>query len=102
MADDDKRDDKLIAVPLDPELRNGFSRLHDLHGLDTHYAAIREILYLWFSSYWGVGATRVIGWGNAAEAAAILEAAKINERSASPAAADLRPRGRRPFVERAR
>jgi len=103
MADDGElRDDKLIAVPLDPELRNGFSRLHDLHELDEHYAAARDILYLWFSNYWGAGATKVIGWGDAAEAAAILEASKLKERSRSPVAAGLHPRAPSPSVERAR
>lgn len=72
----DIRDDKLIAVPLDPDLRNGFSDLHDLDELDRRYVSLCEILWDWFSSYWGEGATHVVGWGNASEAAEILDAAR--------------------------
>jgi len=79
MAHDGTRDDKLIAVPVDAELRNGFSRLVDLHELDTYYPASREILVLWFANYWGAGATEVVGWGDAAEANAILDGALLPE-----------------------
>ncbi len=96
--DDDTRDDKLIAVPLDPEWQNGFSRLRDLHELDEEYSATRDILLLWFSNYWGAGATRVLGWGDAAEATAILEAAKA--RTARLGATDPRPRALLPFDAR--
>jgi inorganic pyrophosphatase len=75
-SDGDVRDDKLIAVPLEPALRNGFSRLHDLPELDAYYADVRTILWIWFQSYWGRGVTRLVGWGDAATAAAILEDAK--------------------------
>lgn len=82
MAHDGVRDDKLIGVPLDDELRNGFSRLHDLHELDTGYPASRAILVLWFANYWGAGATEVVGWGDAEEANAILDDAIIDPRAA--------------------
>jgi inorganic pyrophosphatase len=99
MADEDgTRDDKLIAVPLEQAWQNGFSRLRDLDELDAHYAAARDILLLWFSNYWGKGATNVIGWGDAREAAAILDEAKTKpERTARHDAADLRLRARSPF-----
>jgi len=77
MADGDGvRDDKVIAVPLDPDLANGFTRLHDLGELDLRYAGSRAILLTWFSSYWGLGNTHVIGWGDAADAARVLAEAK--------------------------
>lgn len=106
MADGDRRDDKLIAVPVEAGLQNGFSRLHDLHELDAHYPASRYILLLWFSNYWGTGATTVIGWGDAAEAAAILEASKLaisaGARNQRLVASDPRRPTRAPFGELAR
>lgn len=71
-----ERDDKLIAVPREAELANGFTWLRDLPELDDRYPNVRAILELWFASYWGVGRTHVLGWGDAAEAARILEASK--------------------------
>jgi inorganic pyrophosphatase len=79
MTDGENRDDKLIAVPVEPGLENGFSRLHDLDELDVFYPASRDILFLWFSNYWGAGATHIVGWGDAAEAAEILERAKVED-----------------------
>jgi inorganic pyrophosphatase len=104
MADDgDIRDDKLIAVPLEPAWQNGFSRLRDLDELDANYSAARDILLMWFSNYWGKGATHVLGWGDAAEAAAILEAAKTRPgRRARPGAEDPRLRAPSPFGALAR
>ena len=100
MADGDARDDKLIAVPVEPDLRNGFSRLHDLSELDWYYPSARTILFLWFSSYWGPGVTEVLGWGDAAAAAEILDAAEraftATDRSARPGAGGPRPRARPP------
>jgi inorganic pyrophosphatase len=96
MGDDDERDDKLIAVPIEPGLENGFSRLHDLDDLDVDYPAAREILELWFENYWGAGNTNIIGWGDAAEAEAILDEAEraFTQGRASRAATALRPRAR--------
>ncbi|MBA3396440.1 MAG: inorganic diphosphatase [Deltaproteobacteria bacterium] len=102
MAHDDTRDDKLIAVPLEAALHNGFSRLRDLGELDEDYPETRHILVLWFSHYWGKGATEVVGWGDAAEAKAILDDAmtKVSSpaagRTAPPGSRDLRPRGAPP------
>lgn len=73
MEQDGVRDDKLIAVPLEPALRNGFSELEDIYDLDVHYPATRELLETWFSFYWGPGATEVIGWGDVDEATEILD-----------------------------
>src|SRR5262245_39744044 len=94
MGDEAGVDDKLIAVPVEPARVNGFSRLREVSELDQHYPAARAILVLWFSYYWGEGATRVLGWGDAAEAMAILDEAKRgftqSHRACStpPAAAD--------------
>ncbi|CAN5493279.1 hypothetical protein BH11MYX1_BH11MYX1_10340 [soil metagenome] len=44
MESDGIRDDKLIAVPLEPEWRNGFSLLHDIDELDVKYPASRELI----------------------------------------------------------
>jgi inorganic pyrophosphatase len=97
------RDDKLIAVPLEPAWQNGFSRLRDLEELDAGYAGARDIMLMWFSNYWGKGATHELGWGDAKEAAAILEAAKTTpERTKRRAVADLRLRERSPFDALAR
>ena len=73
MEQDGVRDDKLIAVPVEPALRNGFSDLDDVYDLDAHYPATRELLETWFSFYWGPGATDVIGWGDVHEAEEILD-----------------------------
>lgn len=88
MGDDDERDDKVIAVPVEPALENGFTRLRDLPDLDAYYPAARTILETWFSYYWGEGRTHVIGWGDAAQARQVLERA----RSAPRVAAAPRPR----------
>jgi inorganic pyrophosphatase len=92
MGEPGERDDKLIAVPAEAGLDNGFSRLYDLGELDAAYPNVRTILELWFASYWGLGRTHVLGWGDAAEAAQILEASKrafSEGRSARLAAAAL-------------
>jgi inorganic pyrophosphatase len=104
MGEPDEHDDKLIAVPAEAELANGFSRLHDLPELDAGYPAVRAILELWFANYWGAGATHVLGWGGAAQAADVLaEAERAYEEgargcTARPAAAGLRLRARSPFA----
>jgi inorganic pyrophosphatase len=103
------RDDKLVAVPVEAELENGFSRLHELAELDEWYPASREILYLWFTNYWGRGATNVLGWGDAGEAREILERSKVNyqadrarERPRRRDGADLHPAAHSPCVARDR
>lgn len=98
MGDDDERDDKLIAVPVEPAWTNGFSRLHDLSELDAAYPALRAIMELWFANYWGAGATRVRGWGDAKRAAEILEESKTTARSVPLVATGLHLRVLRPFV----
>jgi inorganic pyrophosphatase len=105
MGDHDERDDKLIAVPAEPELANGFSRLRDLPELDEHYPSVRDILERWFASYWGPGNTHVLGWGDAGEARNILDEAErayARARTGRRGEADLRPRARTPSVARAR
>jgi inorganic pyrophosphatase len=83
MAHDDVRDDKLSE-------------------LDERDPATRTILELWFSHYWGKGATRVVGWGNAATARKILDEAiervtpRLAAHSARPDRADPRPRAASP------
>lgn len=98
MGDDEERDDKLIAVPVEPALENGFTRLRDLPDLDEHYPAARTILETWFSYYWGEGRTHVIGWGDAAQAKQVLERARSGPRGATA----LRPRARPPCSAPAR
>lgn len=108
MAHDGTRDDKLVAVALEPALRNGFSALHDLDELDRDYPATRIILELWFAHYWGQGATEVVGWGNAAAAQVILDEAIARFRpqgavcSARRGRAAPRPRAASPCAARAR
>lgn len=77
MADDGGRDDKLVTVPVETDLANGFTNVHDLTELDARYSELRTIVELWFSNYWGPGRTRVLGWGDADEAVEILETAKL-------------------------
>lgn len=77
MADEGGRDDKLITVPLEPALANGFTRLHELSELDELYPALRTIVTLYFTHYWGEGRTQVLGWADVAEAQLILERAKL-------------------------
>jgi inorganic pyrophosphatase len=107
MAHDDVRDDKLVAVALEPALRNGFSELSELSELDERYPATRTILELWFSHYWGKGSTRVVGWGSAATARKILDEAiervtpRLAAHSARPDPADPRPRAASPCAARA-
>jgi inorganic pyrophosphatase len=99
MGEAGERDDKLIAVPVEPGLANGFTRVHDLAELDAAYPNARAILVLWFASYWGLGRTHVRGWGDAAEADAILGAA---ERRFTRAAGAAAPRPRAPPRDAAR
>ena len=103
MRHDDTRDDKLIAVPLDRELVNGFSRLREIDELDELYPEARTILVLWFAHYWGRGATEVVGWGDAAAANAILDAAIVSEQASSrrPDSRGPRLRGASPSAARA-
>src|SRR5258705_7176848 len=65
MGDEGERDDKLVAVPVETALENGFSRLHDVYELDRYYPASRLLIETWFRYYWGEGATHVLGWGDA-------------------------------------
>lgn len=108
MTDDGEvRDDKLIAVPLEADLQNGFSSLHDLDELDARYVSLCEILWTWFASYWGEGVTNVVGWGDAAKAHVLLDDAKraftgAAARSAPRAASALHLRAVRPSVVRVR
>jgi inorganic pyrophosphatase len=103
----DIRDDKLIGVPLDDDLVNGFSRLYELEDLDARYASLCDILWAWFASYWGEGATHVVGWGDAREAHRLLDAAMRAFKSARapntrPAASAPRLRAALPSVARVR
>lgn len=77
MAEEDgTRDDKVIGVPVEAALENGFTRLHDVAELDDYYPELRTIVWTWFSNYWGAGVTHVIGWGDAAHARQAVEDAK--------------------------
>jgi inorganic pyrophosphatase len=107
MDDGEIRDDKLIAVPLDADLLNGFSTVYDLDELDARYVSLCQIMWDWFSSYWGEGVTNVVAWGDAAEALALLDDAKrafmsgeVPSASREPSA--LRLRAVRPSAARVR
>jgi inorganic pyrophosphatase len=108
MEQDGIRDDKLIAVPVEPALRNGFSDLDDVYDLDVRYPATRELLETWFSFYWGAGATDVIGWGDVHEAETILDDAiaaedgvtRVQECTARPDSSTPRLRAGLRFVPR--
>jgi len=108
MAHDGVRDDKLVAVAIEPALRNGFSELDELDQLDQRYPATRVILELWFSHYWGKDATHVVGWGNAATARAVLDEAiaRLKPHAGACTAqrdpAGPRPRAASPFAAPAR
>lgn len=107
LDDPDIRDDKLIGVPLDDDLVNGFSALRDLDDLDARYVSLCDIMWAWFSSYWGEGATHVIGWGDAREAHRVLDEAMraftpAQAPNASLAASAPRLRAVRPSVARVR
>lgn len=109
MANDGVRDDKLIGVPVEPAWRNGFSDLVELRELDTRYPAARDLLEIWFSFYWGPGATEVIGWGDAREAERLLDEAidaavtpRARECIARPGSSALRLRAAPRFVPRVR
>jgi inorganic pyrophosphatase len=99
---DGDRDDKLIAVPIDADIRNGFSELRDIDELDRGYPELRAIVELWFANCWGRGATSILGWGGAAEAEAILDAAAVTGEPRRHAARDPRPRAALPFAGRGR
>jgi inorganic pyrophosphatase len=93
MGDAAERDDKLIAVPTEAGLANGFSRLHDLDELDAGYPAVREILELWFANYWGAGRTRV---------PAAAGAVAFTRRRSSSSSSEVASRRARAFTSTAR
>lgn len=69
--DSGKQDDKLIAVIPD----NGFGSVSSLAELNAKYNGVTGILETWFYNYKGPGAMLFKGFGDAAEARSILDAA---------------------------
>ena len=72
LVDRGERDDKIIAV----QLAGPLSGVHDLAELDASYPGVTAILELWFTRYKGADVLlESDGWGDAAEAAAVIDAA---------------------------
>lgn len=65
-------DDKLIAVLPGTD----FYAYDDLSALEAHYAGLSTILATWFENYKGPGELQSLGFGDAAEARQVLDAAK--------------------------
>lgn len=65
-------DDKVIAVLPDTD----FYGYDNLSELEAKYAGISTILATWFENYKGPGELQVLGFGDAAEAQQVLDAAK--------------------------
>jgi inorganic pyrophosphatase len=65
-------DDKLIAVLPGTD----FYAYDNLSQLETKYAGISTILATWFENYKGPGELQALGFGDAAEAQQVLDAAK--------------------------
>jgi inorganic pyrophosphatase len=70
--DGGERDDKLLAVTAS----SPFADVHDLAELDTRFPGVTRIVETWFASYKGPGVIETGGFGDAAEAAAMLERAE--------------------------
>jgi len=71
MLDAGEHDDKLIAVPQDSAL----GQVEDLDALTREFPGVTEIIETWFENYQGPGTVELQGYGDLAEAEAILQAA---------------------------
>lgn len=74
LLDDGERDDKIIAVPLEGPLSDAV----DLDSLDSRYPGIRQILETWFTHYKGPGRITSDGFGNVADAMAVVQEASTH------------------------
>jgi len=75
LLDEGERDDKILCVRADAEDGAPFAAVHDLPDLRRDYPAALEIVSLWFASYDRDQALTVEGWGDAAAARALIDAA---------------------------
>lgn len=66
-----ERDDKVIALPVDPALR--LFEVHDLDDLQRRYPRVLELIEEWFTHYDAEQPARALGWENAAAALAAVE-----------------------------
>lgn len=71
LLDEGERDDKLVAVQPGSTL----GKVDDLAELDEKYPGVTTIVATWFGNYKGPGKIQVQGWGDAADARAILKSA---------------------------
>ena len=71
LVDDGERDDKILAVPLSGPLADAV----DLEALDARYGGVRRILELWFTHYKGPSRVTSSGFGDAADAVALVREA---------------------------
>lgn len=67
--DGGERDDKLLAVHPD----SPFAGIRDIGQLDAEFPGVTDILRTWFENYKGPGRMVVRGFGDAAEAEAIVD-----------------------------
>ncbi|MFZ4474879.1 MAG: inorganic diphosphatase [Saprospiraceae bacterium] len=66
LKDTGELDHKVLAVPVDPNLR--IIDATDWNSFQLHYSAIRHILETFFLYYDGLGTMTLLGWGDADEA----------------------------------
>lgn len=66
-----ERDDKVIAMPVDPALR--LFEVHDLADLQRRFPRVLELIEEWFTHYDAVQPARALGWEDAAAAMAAVE-----------------------------
>jgi len=82
LLDRGEHDDKLLAVDLSGPL----AAVHDLTELERDFPGVTQIVETWFTHYKGPGKIATSGFGDRAEAAAILERAEATfEQRASAA-----------------
>jgi inorganic pyrophosphatase len=71
LVDAGEKDDKLIAVPAD----SPFAQVDSVKQLDAKFPGITAVLRTWFENYKGPGQLQCQGFGDAAAAMALLQAA---------------------------
>ncbi len=76
LLDEGEKDFKIIAVPLDKNLRS--VQLDSFESLSLNYPHVRKILHFWFENYDKTDKLKIKGWtdGNAAEK--LIQQALIN------------------------
>jgi len=84
LLDEGERDDKILCVRADAAPGDPFAGVRDLADLRRDYPAALEIVSLWFASYDRDQALTVEGWGDAAAARAMIDAAAEAYRAHAP------------------